>query len=129
MNEPRATARRSLLGRRKGFPTAAKWVSALLVTDDEPIAPEEDAEAALEALAEGSAPESPARRRRLARAAQFAVRDARRSARTGIGLGVAALLVALGVGVLALSRNGDDEPARAEAVTDDTVASARPGTV
>ena len=99
------------------------------MADDEPIAPEEDPEAALEALAEGSAPESPARRRRLARAALFAVRDARRSARFGIGLGVAALLVALGVGVLSLSRNGDDEPARAAAVTDDIVARARPGTV
>jgi S1-C subfamily serine protease len=129
MNEPRATALPSLPGRRRWFPTAAKWVSALRVADDEPIAPEEDPEAALEALAEGSAPESPARRRRLARAALFAVRDARRSARIGIGLGVAALLVALGVGLLALSRNGDDEPARAEAVTDDMVASARPGTV
>jgi S1-C subfamily serine protease len=99
------------------------------VADDEPIAPEEDPEAALEALAEGSAPESPARRRRLARAALFAVRDARRSARIGIGLGVAALLVALGVAVLSLSRNGDDEPARAAAVTEDIVARARPGTV
>jgi putative serine protease PepD len=100
------------------------------VADDEPIAPEEDPEAALEALAEGSAPESPARRRRLARAALFAVRDARRSARIGIGLGVAALLLALGVGVLALSRNGDeDAPANAAAVTEDIVAKARPGTV
>jgi hypothetical protein len=44
------------------------------VADDEPIAPEEDPEAALEALAEGSAPESPARRRRLVRAALFAIR-------------------------------------------------------
>jgi putative serine protease PepD len=99
------------------------------VADDEPIAPEEDPEAALEALAEGTAPESPARRRRLARAALFAVRDARRSARIGIGLGVAAVLLALAVGVLALSRGGDDEPARAAALTDDIVARARPGTV
>ena len=98
------------------------------MADDEPIAPEEDPEAALEALAEGSAPESPARRRRLARAALFAVRDARRSARIGIGVGVAALLLALGVGVLALSRNGDDD-APARAVTEDIVAKARPGTV
>jgi putative serine protease PepD len=130
MNEPRAKPRASVLRRRRWFPAATKWVSGRRVADDEPIAPEEDPEAALEALAEGSAPESPARRRRLARAALFAVRDARRSARIGIGLGVAALLLAVGVGVLALSSNGgDDEPARAAAVTDDIVASARPGTV
>jgi putative serine protease PepD len=106
----------------------AKWVSEPRVADDEPIAPEDDPEAALEALAEGPAPESPARRRRLARAALFAVRDARRTARIGIGLGVAALLLALGVGVLALSGNGDDDQP-ADAATEDIVASARPGTV
>ena len=100
--------------RRGWFPAPAKWVSARRVADDEPIAPEEDPEAALEALAEGSAPESPARRRRLARAALFAVRDARRSARIGIGLGVAAVLLALGVGVLALSRDGDDDAPRSQ---------------
>ena len=112
------------------FPATPKWVSGPRVADDEPIAPEDDPEAALEALAEGSAPESPAHRRRLARAALFAVRDARRSARIGIGLGIAALLLALAVGVLALSRNGgDDDPARAGVVTEDIVARARPGTV
>jgi S1-C subfamily serine protease len=99
------------------------------VADDDPIAPEQDPEAALEALAEGTAPESPARRRRLARAALFAVRDARRSARIGIGLAVAALLLALGVGALALSRNDDSRPSRPGAVTDDIVAGARSGTV
>jgi S1-C subfamily serine protease len=99
------------------------------VADDEPIAPEEDPEAALEALAEGSAPESPARRRRLARAALFAVRDARRSARIGIGLGVVATLLALGVGVLALSRGNGTAPAPAVADTQQIVARARPGTV
>jgi S1-C subfamily serine protease len=99
------------------------------VADHDPTAPEEDPEAALEALAEGSAPESPARRRRLARAALFAVRDARRSARIGIGLAVVALLLALGVGVLALSRDDDRQAARTGAVFDDVVAEARPGTV
>jgi S1-C subfamily serine protease len=106
-----------------------KWVSALRVADHDPTAPEEDPEAALEALAEGSAPESPARRRRLARAALFAVRDARRSARLGIGLAVLALLLALGVGVLALSRDDDSGGGRQGAVTDDIVARAKPGTV
>jgi S1-C subfamily serine protease len=102
------------------------------VADHDPTAPEDDPEAALEALAEGSAPESPARRRRLARAALLAVRDARRSARIGIGLAVVALLLAVGVGVLALSRDGGDDggqTARTAAVTDDIVATARPGTV
>ena len=100
------------------------------VADHDPTAPEEDPEAALEALAEGSAPESPARRRRLARAALFAVRDARRSARIGIGLAVLALLLAFGVGVLALSDDdGGAQQGRSGAVLDDVVAKARPGTV
>src|SRR5215210_3190398 len=132
MKEPRATARASLSRHGTWFPRAGKWVSALRVADEDPTAPEEDPEAALEALAEGSAPESPARRRRLARAALFAVRDARRSARVGIGLAVVALLLALGVGVLSLSRGGDDGGSRAAdrgAITDDIVAKARPGTV
>ena len=129
MKEPRATGGASLLARGTWFRRAEKWVSALGVADHDPTAPEEDPEAALEALAEGSAPESPARRRRLARAALFAIRDARRSARIGIGLAVVALLLALGVGVLALSRDDDGQPGRTGAVFDDVVAEARPGTV
>jgi S1-C subfamily serine protease len=100
------------------------------VADEERIDPEEDPEAALEALAEGSAPESPARRRRLARAALYGFRDARRSARIGMGVAAAALLVAIGVGVLGLTRDGGTERAGgAGVVTDDIVAKARPGTV
>jgi putative serine protease PepD len=103
-----------------------------VVADEERINPEEDPEAALESLAEGSAPESPARRRRLARAALYGFRDARRSARIGMAVAGLALLVALGVGVLAFTRDGADGGARlggSGAVTDDIVASARPGTV
>ena len=102
------------------------------MADDERINPEEDPEGALEALAEGPAPESPARRRRLARAALYGFRDARRSARIGMGVAAAALLVAVGVGVLALTRGGDGSAGRAGgsgAVTDDIVAGARTGTV
>ena len=65
------------------------------MADDERIDPEEDPEAALEALAEGPAPESPARRRRLARAALYGFRDARRSGRIGMAVAAAALLVAI----------------------------------
>ena len=104
------------------------------MADEERIDPEEDPEAALEALAEEGAPETPARRRRLARAALFGLRDARRSARIGLGLGAAALLVALGVAALALTRDedGGDGGSRAGgegAVTADIVEAARPGTV
>jgi S1-C subfamily serine protease len=101
------------------------------VADEERINPEDDPEAALEALAEGSAPESPARRRRLARAALYGFRDARRSARIGMAVGAAALLVAIGVGVLALTRDegGGARAGGSGAVTDDIVAGARPGTV
>jgi S1-C subfamily serine protease len=102
------------------------------VADEERIDPEQDPEAALEALAEGPTPDSPARRRRMARAALYGFRDARRSARIGLALAAVALLVAIGVGVLAVA--GDDEAASGRdggsgAVTDEIVAVARPGTV
>jgi S1-C subfamily serine protease len=102
------------------------------VADEERIDPEEDPEAALEALAEGPAPESPARRRRLARAALYGLRDARRSARIGLAVGAVALLVAIGVGVFAVANDDDEGAAGAGgtgAVTDDIVAGARSGTV
>ena len=103
------------------------------MADEERIDPEEDPEAALEALAEGPAPESPARRRRLARAALYGLRDARRSARIGVGVGAVALLVAIGVGAFAIA--SDDEEGGtggaggAGAVTDDIVATGRSGPV
>jgi S1-C subfamily serine protease len=102
------------------------------VADEERINPEEDPEAALEALAEGPAPESPARRRRLARAALYGLRDARRSARMGLALAAAALIVAIGVGVFAIVDDDEEGGGRAGgsgAVTDDIVAGARPGTI
>ncbi|HEX6652255.1 MAG TPA: hypothetical protein VF072_05890, partial [Thermoleophilaceae bacterium] len=119
------------------------------MADEERINPEEDPEAALEELAEGSAPESPARRRRLARAALYGFRDARRSARIGIAVAAVALAVALAVGAVALTRDGgggDDlgggstgaggtsggsgrDSRRATGVTAETVAKARAGTL
>ena len=78
------------------------------MADEERINPEEDPEAALEALADAR-PESPARRRRLARAALYGFRDARRSARIGIGVAAVALAVAIAVGVVALTRDGGGE--------------------
>jgi S1-C subfamily serine protease len=102
------------------------------VADEERINPEDDPEAALEALAEGPAPESPARRRRLARAALYGFRDARRSARIGMAVAAAALAVAIAVGVVALTRDDDAATVRgggAGAVTDDIVAKARTGTI
>jgi S1-C subfamily serine protease len=101
------------------------------VADEDRIDPEQDPEAALEALAEGSAPETPARRRRLARAALGAVRDARRVARIGIALAAASLLVAVGAAVFALTRDdeGGQRAGGSGAVTDDIVEKARPGTI
>ena len=116
------------------------------MADDERINPEEDPEAALEALAEGPAPESPARRRRLARAALYGFRDVRRTARIGIAVAAAALAVAIAVGALALTRDGDGDgdgggnagggggaapvpSGGASAVTAETVARARGGTI
>jgi S1-C subfamily serine protease len=102
------------------------------VSDEDRIDPEEDPEAALEALADGPAPESPARRRRLARAALYGFRDARRSARIGLGVAAAALLVAIGVAVLALTSDDGGTSVRrggSGAVTDEIVAGARTGTI
>jgi S1-C subfamily serine protease len=104
------------------------------VADEERIDPEEDPEAALEALAEESAPESPARRRRLARAALYGFRDARRSARIGMAVGAVALAVAIAVGVLALAGDGEGGSSTlrsggAGAQTREIVAKARGGTV
>jgi S1-C subfamily serine protease len=106
-------------------------VCAELVADEERIDPEQDPEAALEALAEGQAPETPARRRRLARAALYGLRDARRSGRIGLALGALALLVALGVAVLVLTRDtgGGERAGGNGAVTDDIAQGARTGTV
>lgn len=110
------------------------------MADEERINPEEDPEAALEALAEGPAPESPARRRRLARAALYGFRDARRSARIGIAVAAAALVVAIAVGALALTGDGGGDGSAgddaagggsgdATGVTADVVTRARGGTV
>jgi S1-C subfamily serine protease len=128
MNAPRATAGEDY----PRFRDPPFGVTALCVADEDRIDPEEDPEAALQALAEGPAPESPARRRRLARAALYGFRDARRSARIGLALAAAALLVAVGVGVFAIA--GDDEGTSGRAggsgaVTDDIVAGARDGTI
>jgi S1-C subfamily serine protease len=101
------------------------------VPDDERIDPEQDPEAALEALAEGEAPETPARRRRLARAALSGLREARRSARIGLGLAALALIVAVGVAVFAVTRDDSsgEGSSAAGVVTDDIVDAARPGTI
>jgi S1-C subfamily serine protease len=102
------------------------------VADGDPTHPEDEPEAALEALAEDDLPASPVRRRRIARAAVLAVRDARRSARIGVGLAALALVVAVGVGVLALTRDDEVERAprgAAPTPTGEIVAAARPGTV
>jgi S1-C subfamily serine protease len=101
------------------------------VVDEERINPEDDPEAALEELAEGgAAQESPARRRRLARAALYGFREARRSARIGLALAAVALLVALAVGAVALTRDDDGGAGGASGtVTNEVVASARPGTI
>src|SRR5688500_16170370 len=125
MNAPRATAREDY----PRFLSTSFGVPALCVADEERIDPEQDPEAALEALAEGPTPDSPARRR-MARAALYGFRDARRSARIGLAVAAVALLVATGVGVVAIT--GDDEGANGRdggsgAVTDNIVVAARPG--
>ena len=129
MNAPRATAREDY----PRFRDPPFGVRALCVADEERIDPEEDPEAALEELAEGPAPESPARRRRLARAALYGLRDARRSARIAVAVGAIALLVAIGVGAFAVANDDDGGggggAGGAGAVTDDIVAGARSGTV
>jgi S1-C subfamily serine protease len=128
MNAPRAKAREDY----PRFLGAPSGVRALCVADEDRIDPEQDPETALEQLAEGPAPDSPVRRRRLARAALYGLRDARRSARIGMAVAAVALLVAVGVGAFAIANDDDRGSSRAGgsgAVTDDIVAAARPGTI
>lgn len=102
--------------------------------DDEREAPrpEDDPEAAIEAIAEE--PDTPPRQRRLARAAAEGVRQARHSAQVGIAAAALAGLAAVAVVVLVLTGalgGDDDEPeaARTTAPTGEVVASARSGAV
>jgi S1-C subfamily serine protease len=98
------------------------------VTSDRPD-PEQDPDAALEAIAEGEVPPGPARRR-MARAALEGLRGARRTARIGLAVAALALVSTVGVAIVALSDGeqtttvaggGDD----AEAI----VAAGRPATL
>jgi S1-C subfamily serine protease len=101
--------------------------------DDERDAPrpEEDPEAAIEAIADE--PDTPPRQRRLARAAAEGVRQARRSAQVGIAAAALAALAAVAVAVLVLTGvvGGDDEEpeTRAAAPTGEVVEGARRGAV
>ena len=104
------------------------------VSPDEPHAgppdPEQDPDAALQALATGDV-SSGRSRRRLARAALEGLRQARRTARLGVGLAALALIVAVALGVFTLTR-GDDAQTRVAGESEGAgaiVAAARPATV
>ena len=92
--------------------------------------PEQDPDAALEALASDDVAAGRSRRR-LARAALEGLRQARRTARIGVGLAVLALLTAVALAVFTLTREADNQPTVAEGGGDaaSVVASARPATV
>ena len=93
--------------------------------------PEQDPDAALEALASGDLPAGRSRRR-LARAAREGLRQARRTARIGLGVAVLALVAVLGMAVWTLTRDDDGTEAGQAARGDDAaaiVAAARPATV
>jgi S1-C subfamily serine protease len=98
------------------------------VTPDHPD-PEQDPDAALEAIAEGEIPPGPVRRR-LARAALEGLRGARRTARIGLAVAALALISAVGVAIVALS---DDEQTTTVAGGGDDaeaiVAAGRPATL
>ena len=73
-----------------------------------PPDPEQDPDAALEALATDHVPAG-VTRRRLARAALEGLRQARRTARWGIGLAALALVLAVALAIVTLTRNGEGE--------------------
>ncbi|MDQ5834182.1 MAG: S1C family serine protease [Actinomycetota bacterium] len=95
-----------------------------------PPDPEQDPDAALEALASDDLPAGRSRRR-LARAALEGLREARRTARIGVGLAALALLAAVALAVFTLTRDGDIQTRVAEGGDDAgaIVAGARPATV
>ncbi len=82
------------------------------MSPDEPHAgppdPEKDPDAALQALATGDV-SSGRSRRRLAQAALEGLRQARRTARLGVGLAVLALVVAVALAVFTLTRSDDTQ--------------------
>jgi hypothetical protein len=104
------------------------------VPPDDPHAgppdPEQDPDAALEALASDDLPAGRSRRR-LARAALEGLRQARRTARIGVGLAALALLAAVALAVFTLTRESDTQTRVAEGGDDAgaIVAGARPATV
>lgn len=95
-----------------------------------PPDPEQDPDAALEALASDDLPAGRSRRR-LARAALEGLRQARRTARIGVGLAALALLAAVALAVFTLTRESDTQTRVAEGGDDAgaIVAGARPATV
>jgi S1-C subfamily serine protease len=95
-----------------------------------PPDPEQDPDAALEALATDDVPPGRARRR-LARAALEGLRQARRTARIGLGLAALALATAVALAVITLTRDGGPHATVAKGGDDAEaiVAAARPATV
>jgi S1-C subfamily serine protease len=73
-----------------------------------PPDPEQDPDAALEALATDHVPAG-VTRRRLARAALAGLRQARRTARWGMGLAALALALAVALAIVTLTRDGEGE--------------------
>jgi serine protease DegQ len=88
--------------------------------------PEQDPDAALQALASEEAPSGRARRR-LAGAALEGLRGARRTARVGLGVAVVALAAAVALAIITFSR--DDEPQVNAGDAETLVAAGRPATV
>jgi putative serine protease PepD len=95
-----------------------------------PPDPEQDPDAALEALASDDVPAGRSRRR-LARAALEGLRRARRTARIAVGLAALALVAAVALAVIMLTRETDTRTSVAGGGGDAAaiVASARPATV
>lgn len=95
-----------------------------------PPDPEQDPDAALEALASDDVPAGRSRRR-LARAALEGLRQARRTARVGVGLAALALIAAVSLAIFTLTRDEDTRTTVGEGGDDAAaiVASARPATV
>jgi S1-C subfamily serine protease len=90
--------------------------------------PEQDPDAALEALATDAVPAGRSRRR-LARAALEGLRQARRTARWGMALAALALAIAVGLAIVTLTGDGESSVAGGGGDTAAIVAAGRPATV